>query len=381
MIQVNKMKNLITQDKIIFTPGDVDLSQSPLREGISEETYVLGTFNPGLTRLQNGNLLMMVRVAEALSMNIKDDKLLVIRKPVDSKFQIEKYELKDFHTSDPRKYLSKNFTHAKIYALTSFSWLLPVELSKDGLEVLNIHYNKVIVPEMSYQEYGIEDARVTKIDNNYYMTVCCVGSERHPTALYTSQNGLDYSNLGIIQDHQNKDMVIFPQKIGDYFYALTRPLGDHYFISGQNTNILPGPSINIAQSPDLMHWKPLESPLISMKKNSVITKKFGAGSQPILTEKGWLILFHGVENCDEVGCYNTYWALLDINNPSIIVEMDIEKPILRSNSYLTTKLTFSEYVENVVFTTGIDKIDDYYIVASGELDLYCRMTHISIKWN
>lgn len=376
MRQVNKMQNVITKDTIIFTPGDVDLSQSPLREGISEETYVLGTFNPGMTRLPNGNLLMMVRVAEALAKNIIDEKLLVIRKPVDAKYKIEKYELKDFHTSDPRKYLSKNYTHAKIYALTSFSWLLPVELSKDGLEVLKIHYNKVIRPETSYHEFGIEDARITKIDNNYYMTVCCVGSERHPTALYFSENGLDYSNLGIIQDHQNKDMVIFPKKIADYFYALTRPLGDHYFISGQKTNILPGPSINIARSPDLLHWKPLESPLISMKKNSMITKKYGAGSQPILTDKGWLILFHGVENCDEVGCYNTYWALLDKNDPSNIIKIDLEKPVLRSNSELTEKLGFHKYVENVVFTTGIDELDDSYIIASGELDLYCRITHI-----
>ena len=53
-------------DKIVFRPEDVDLSFSPLRKGINVETYVLGAFNPGMTRLPNGNLLIMVRVAEAL---------------------------------------------------------------------------------------------------------------------------------------------------------------------------------------------------------------------------------------------------------------------------------------------------------------------------
>jgi hypothetical protein len=51
-------------DYLIFRPDDVDLAQSPLRRSIAEATYVLGAFNPGLARLPNGNLLLMVRVAE-----------------------------------------------------------------------------------------------------------------------------------------------------------------------------------------------------------------------------------------------------------------------------------------------------------------------------
>ncbi|MBI9070398.1 MAG: hypothetical protein JEY94_02300 [Melioribacteraceae bacterium] len=374
------MKTEITKDKIVFAPGDVDLSKSPLRNGINSETYVLGSFNPGMTRLPNGNLLMMVRVAEALKKNIINNKLQVIRKPVNSEFVIEEFDLSEFHTSDPRKYRSKKYTHARIYALTSFSWQLPVEMSKDGLEIVNIHYDKIIQSEKSYQEYGIEDARITKIEEKYYMTACCVGSERHPTALYVSKDGLNYKNLGIIQDHQNKDMVIFPKKIGDYYYALTRPLGDHFFISSQTTDVLAGPSINIAQSPDLLHWRPLESTLLSLKKDSHLSKRLGAGAQPILTEKGWLVLFHGVEDCDEVGCYKTYWILLDKNDPAIILKHSCENPLLQANYNLTDKLEYPKYVENVVFTTGIDELDENYIIASGELDLYCRITHIPKKY-
>ena len=57
--------NYILYDQVIFSPDDVDLSYSPLRNGLKEKTFVLGAFNPGLCRLPNGNLLMMVRVAEA----------------------------------------------------------------------------------------------------------------------------------------------------------------------------------------------------------------------------------------------------------------------------------------------------------------------------
>ena len=375
------MNNSITLDKIVFKPRDINLSKSPLRNGIDRETYVLGAFNPGMTRLPNGNMLLMVRVAEALKdISLKEKSFSVIRKPVGSGFMIEEYDSANFCTDDPRKYLSKEYTHTKIYALTSYSWLLPVEFSEDATELIKIHYDKILQPETTYQEYGMEDARITKINDKFYLTVCCVGSERHSTALYVSDNGLDYNNLGIIQDHQNKDMVLFPKKIGDFYYALTRPLGDHFFISSAEASLLPGPSINIARSPDLLHWKPLESPLITMRKNSRISKRLGAGSQPLLTEKGWLILFHGVDDLGGVGQYNTYWALLDKDDPSLILKMDIKNPVLQANYDLTDGLDDNRYVENIVFTTGINELEDKYIIASGELDLYCRITHISKSW-
>src|SRR3546814_5828809 len=62
----NRSMTQFETDLLIFTPADVDLSRSPLRGAFDAETYVLGAFNPGLTRLPNGNLLMMVRIAEGL---------------------------------------------------------------------------------------------------------------------------------------------------------------------------------------------------------------------------------------------------------------------------------------------------------------------------
>ena len=66
-------------DQIIFDPRDVDLSKGPLAGHVDAETYCLGAFNPGLTRLPNGNLLMMVRIAEALKTPIADQKIHSIR--------------------------------------------------------------------------------------------------------------------------------------------------------------------------------------------------------------------------------------------------------------------------------------------------------------
>ena len=66
-------------DRLVIVPDDIDLTKSPLAGHFDAETYVLGAFNPGFTRLPNGNLLMMVRVAEALKTPIFDQNVHAIR--------------------------------------------------------------------------------------------------------------------------------------------------------------------------------------------------------------------------------------------------------------------------------------------------------------
>jgi len=139
---------------------------------------------------------------------------------------------------------------------------------------------------------------------------------------------------------------------------------------------LPGPSINLAQSPDLLHWKPVEKFTIQPRKHSLISDRVGGGAPPIEIEEGWLVLFHGVEHNEDVGVYRTFICLLDRNKPFERLSINYEKPILESDSGLTDNPELIKYVSNVVFTTGIEKYKDYYIIASGELDLCCRITHI-----
>ncbi len=78
----------------------------------------------------------------------------------------------------------------------------------------------------------------------------------------------------------------------------------------------------------------------------------------------------------EVGIYRTYWAILDENNPTKILHLEMRQALLEANPYLTSELNDIIYIEDVVFTTGIVEMGDDYIVASGELDLCTRITHI-----
>lgn len=360
-------------DKLVFVPDDIDLSRSPLRGHIDVETYVLGAFNPGMTRLPNANLLIMVRVAEALRTPIFDNHVHAIRWD-EGRYVLDAWPLELANTADPRKFLLHGGGW-KIMALTSLSWLLPVELTPDGLEVVTIHYDKAVAPQNSLQCYGVEDARISRVGDRWLMTTCSVSPERHSTTLYSSVNGLDWTFEDIVLDHQNKDMLIFEGHINGQYFAQTRPLGDLYFAYPPGSEWRAGPSINLAHSNDGLFWKPYAKPGIRPHSGTVATARMGGGTPPILTDEGWLSLWHGVEPKEIVGIYRTYWSIMDRDEPSRILRT-CHAPLIEANPELTRPLEHQMYIRDVVFTTGIADGGDHYVVASGEADLACRITHV-----
>jgi predicted GH43/DUF377 family glycosyl hydrolase len=373
--------NRYAVDQLVFGPAEVDLSRSPLAKSMARagvETCVLGAFNPGMTRLPNGNLLLMVRVAEALREPIHDGHVHSIRWDAEQGYALDAWPLELADTADPRQF-KLHGGGWKIHALTSLTWLLPVELTPEGLEVVAVHYDRAVQPQGSHQCYGVEDARISKVGERYLMTTCTVSPERHATSLYTSDDGLDWAFQGLVLDHQNKDMLIFQGLIGGQFWAQTRPLGDHYFAYPPQSDWRAGPSINLATSPDSIHWRPHLAPGIRPHTGTVATWRMGGGAPPILTEvagkRGWLSLWHGVEPNGIVGTYRTYWSLLDPDDPAIALATS-DVPLLEPDPELTHPLEDLMYVRDVVFTTGIVETEDHFVVGSGEADLACRITHV-----
>ena len=73
---------------------------------------------------------------------------------------------------------------------------------------------------------------------------------------------------------------------------------------------------------------------------------------------------------------STYtYDLLDPDDPSRCL-YSAHRPLIEANPDLTRSLEDKMYLRDVVFTTGIADAGDYFIVASGEADLACRITHI-----
>ncbi len=170
-------------------------------------------------------------------------------------------------------------------------------------------------------------------------------------------------------------MLIFEGLIGGQYWAQTRPLGDLYFAYPPGSEWRAGPAINLATSPDALHWKPHRKPGIRPHAGTVATARMGGGAPPILTDEGWLTLWHGVEPKEIVGIYRTYWSLLDRDDPSVVLRSG-EGPLLEADPELLRPIEHQIYLRDVVFTTGIVDQEDRFVVASGEGDLACRITHI-----
>ncbi|WP_448659323.1 glycosidase [Sphingomonas sp. CJ99] len=362
-------------DWIILSPGDIDLGRSPLRRGVAEPTHVLGAFNPALTRLPSGNLLLMVRVAEALTDPVRGDAVRSIRWTSEG-YRLDDWPVGDADLSDPRTFALDREPH-RPFALTSLSWLLPVELSADGSRILKLHYDRAVVPEASHSIYGLEDPRIARIGDRWFMTSCCVSPERHGTVLHLSDNGLDWRLAGLVLDHQNKDMALFEGRVDGRYCAVTRPLGSGWLAYPPESPWLAGPSINLAASPDALHWKPDDRPFIRPRRGVAGAARIGGGPPPVLTREGWLILWHGVQSDGGIGTYRTYWALAEAGDPGRLIHVADDAPLIEPAPALTRPLASRLYLPSpVVFSTGMVDGGDHWLVASGEADLACRLTRV-----
>ncbi|MEA1072855.1 glycosidase [Sphingomonas sp. LY160] len=361
-------------DRLILTSDDIDLSRSPLAADLGGQTYVLGAFNPGLTRLPNGNLLLMVRIAEALREPVRDGHVHAIRWD-QGRYRLDRWPCSAVDLTDPRTFRLRD-QPSPVAGLTSLSWLLPVELSANAEEIVRIDYDAAITPCSPVQCYGLEDPRISRIGETWWMTVCSVSPERQATSLYRSDNAREWTFEGLVLDHQNKDMLLFEGVIDGRYWAQTRPLGDVYFAYPPESEWQSGPSINLASSPDALHWKPCIEPGIRPHSATVATARMGGGAPPIRTRDGWLSLWHGVEPNDSAGVYRTYWSMLDADRPWQVVRTD-HHALIEADPALTRGLEDKMYLSDIVFTTGIVDEGDHFLIASGEADLACRLSRVA----
>ncbi len=163
------------------------------------------------------------------------------------------------------------------------------------------------------------------------MTTCSVSPERHCTTLYSSDNGLDWRFEDIVLDHQNKDHADLRRRIDGQYWAQTRPLGDLYFAYPPGR---PMAFRALHQPVEFARRAPLEArrkPGIRPHAKTLATARIGGGTPPILTDEGWLTLWHGVEPKEIVGIYRTYLSVLDARDPSRVVrtrhETNCSRPI------------------------------------------------------
>jgi predicted GH43/DUF377 family glycosyl hydrolase len=293
---------------------------------------VKGALNPGAA-LFDDEILMLLRIAEGCEEREGKVSVPIYRFDSDPK----QLEILHLDSTDPQLVLKD--TRAVVYKGAEYvSTLSHLRLarSQDGVH-FKVDEKPFLTPQNESEEFGIEDARIVQIDDVYYINYTAVSKDSYGTALVRTKDFIHKEYLGMIFCPPNKDVCIFPEKVGGSYWALHRPNNHSYGNS----------SIWIARSPDLIHWGHHRC-LIRPAGGRWESEKIGGGAPPIKTDRGWLEIYHGKTLKDGQDFYSLMVLLLDLNDPTKVLYRG-EKPILMPEEPYETQ----GFVPNVVFLNGM----------------------------
>jgi len=193
------------------------------------------------------------------------------------------------------------------------------------------------------------DPRVTKIGDTYYIVHAAHSGHTCRLSLVKTKDFDKFEWLGFISEVDNRNGVLFPEKINGLYARLDRP----------NTGSGTG-DIWVSYSPDLIYWGKSECVFRNWEGIRWAWKKIGAGATPIRTPDGWLTIFHGVRTqCHSHFVYQLGVCLLDLEDPSKVKAMAEDAILIPEEQYELVGQTPS-----VVFTAGAVVEDN------GEIKLY-----------
>lgn len=200
-----------------------------------------------------------------------------------------------------------------------------------------------------YERWGCEDARVTYLaeEKRWYITYTAYSPTGAAVALARTKDLSRAERIGLIFSPNNKDAVLFSQRFNGRWAVLHRP------DAGGMQHIWS------AFSPDLVHWGEPHCVVPEMGGPAWDGVRVGAGPPPILTDKGWLLVYHGVKAYGGQLVYRAGVALLDTDKP--------HKVLARCRDWVfqaEAPYELSGLVANVVFPTGLllrgDELWMYY---------------------
>ncbi len=307
---------------------------------------VVGVFNAGCARV-NGEMLLLLRIAECPPSG-PDEIVAPILDLADPSGGIDLLRVRrsdpDFEDIDSRVFRYQGQTY-----LTSISHLR-IARSHDGRR-FTIDPVPAIRPETPYEEFGVEDPRITRIGEKFYINYTAVSRRGITTALAVTDDFREFRRLGIIFAPENRDVTIFPERIDGRYICYHRP----------SAGIIGDSAIWLARSDDLLHWGNHAWVCGPRKAGGWDSLKIGGGAVPIKTDRGWLAIYHGV---DAEQRYGLGAFLADLHNPEMVLARS-SQPILEPKEPYERTGFFGQ----VVFTCGaIADPDGRVIIYYGAAD-------------
>jgi predicted GH43/DUF377 family glycosyl hydrolase len=316
---------------------------------------VASAFNPGAFEYK-GKIGLVLRVAERPE--VKNGYVDSVSISTDGRTKVSSFLISDpdIKIIDTRLFSYKGVDHLTTLSHLRLAW------SEDG-ENFEVEKAPMLIGASEYEALGIEDSRVTKIDDTYYLTYTAVSHNGYGVGMQSTKDWKTFEKFGVVIPPFNKDATLFPEKISDLYHMLHRPTG-----SG-----IGGPYIWSASSPDLHNWGNHKC-IAQVRPGMWDSERIGAGSAPIKTEQGWLEIYHGAEKVSTGHRYCLGALLLDLEDPSKVIARSTE-PIMEPIS----PYELEGFYGNVVFTNGQVVRGDEVLLYYGAADSYTCGARLSIK--
>lgn len=241
--------------------------------------------------------------------------------------------------------------------------------SLDGLHFI-VRAQPVLAPEADYEkDGGVEDPRVLKIADTYYMTYTGYNKHDAQLCLATSKDLTHWERKGVLlpaykgnwNTGWTKSGAIVPEKINGKWWM-------YYLGTAADKRDYMG----LASSEDLLHWTDAtERPVLPRRPGEFDSRVMEPGPPPILTDQGILLIYNGA---DDSLVYTTAWALFDKNDPRKLIAR-ADEPFLRPE----TEWQKTGQVPNVVFTEGMVQNGKQWWIYYGGADKYIGASRIRIS--
>ena len=207
----------------------------------------------------------------------------------------------------------------------------------------------------------VYDPRLTVVDGR--VVVCFAMDTRHGLrgGIATTDDFERFEILSL-STPDNRNMVVFPEKVGGNYVRLERPMPVYSRWGGPEQF-----DIWLSESPDLRFWGKSRL-VLGAEKVPFANSKIGPAAPPVKTPRGWLTTFHAVRRSEsdlyswEGGWRKEYLAglmLLDLDDPSKVIGLSREPLLPPVEDYETTG-----FRGNVIFPGGMVLED------SGEVKIY-----------
>ena len=324
-----------------------------------DDLEVIGVFNPAVV-MRGDETCLMLRVAEAPRGVDAGEVAAVLYDAARGALEVRRWrrDTPGLDASDPRVVSVDGQTF-----LTSMSHLRMAR-SRDGVH-FEVDPRPALSPAHELESFGIEDGRLVWLEGRYVLNYSAVSQHGIATGIAVSDDLVRWQRMGIGFAPNNRDVTIFPERIGDRFAALHRPMPD----------AIGSAAIWYATSPDLLHWGDHRF-VAGRRRGAWDDLKIGGGAVPFRVDaagkRGWLAIYHGVRGAPLT--YALGALLLDPRDPSQVLARSRE-PILSPQTPYETNGFFG----NVVFTCGAAVVGDDVRVYYGAADGVTAVADLAIE--